>query len=140
MTDAKKSAIDPRIATLIIIALVVVGAIAYFGFKDGGAPAPSSGVAGIPAGLSAEETTSMLLKVRELGPIPEGETPQTVIIEDAASAKASQPFLENAETGDVLFLFVEGKLAMLYRPSAHELIAVGPLSDGPPPAEGAPTR
>ncbi len=126
MNDIKK--LDPRVIALIIIALVVAGFIAYFSMNGAPAASPS-------AQPTSAETAAMLEKLKEIGPIPD-ETPQTIVIEDAASAKTTQSFLENAQDGDVLFLFFEAKLALLYRSSTNEIVAVGPLNDGPAPAEG----
>jgi hypothetical protein len=125
MNDIKK--FDPRVIALIVIALAVAGAIAYFGFN--GAPPASP-----TAGPMSAETAALLEKLKEIGPVPD-ETPQIIVIQDAASAKTTQPFLENAQDGDTLFLFFEAKLALLYRPSTNEIIVAGPLSDGPMPAK-----
>jgi hypothetical protein len=131
MTDTKK--MDPRVIALIVIILLVGGAIAYFGMKPATGPA---GDAAMPSGLSAADTEAMLAKMRELGPVPE-EAPQTILIENAAAARAEQPFLENSEDGDVIFIFMEAKLALVYRPSTNAIIAAGPVNDGPPPPAGA---
>lgn len=138
MTDTKKQT-DPRIIAFVVILIAVGGAIAYFGFgtsPTASGPAP----AGAPASLTSAELATTLEKLKALVPIPEDEVPQTIVIEDSERAKVSQPFLENAENGDILLLFVEGKIAVLYRSSTNAIIALGPLNDGPPPADaGAPT-
>lgn len=134
MTDTKKP-LDPRVIALIIVAVLVVGAIAYYGTKDGSAPAGGPGPAEAQ-GLSVEETEAMLAKLRELGPVPD-EVPATIVIQDAARARAEQPFLENAADGDVIFLFTKEKMVFLYRPGTNAIIAAGPLNDGPPPPAGA---
>ncbi len=131
MTDTASKKIDPRLIALIVILVLVGGLIAYFGTKPSSAPGPDGAAAGA-SGLSEEESASMLAKLKELGPLPE-EKPQTIVIEDAARARSEQAFLEHAETGDVIFLFFESKLVILYRPSSNEIVAAGPLSDGPPP-------
>ena len=49
-------------------------------------------------------------------------------INDAASAKKAQPFLANAQNGDVLIAYPNAQTALLYRPSNNKLIAVGPVN------------
>jgi hypothetical protein len=52
-------------------------------------------------------------------------------IADAAQAKLGQPFLADAENGDVLIVYQQAGEALLYRPSTNKLIAVGPIADAP---------
>ncbi len=79
--------------------------------------------------LSAQDQVSIILqKVGMLIQLPSGETPTMATIKDAATAKEGQPFLANAQNGDILIVYQTAQTALLYRPSTNKLIAVGPVS------------
>ncbi len=91
-------------------------------------------------GLSGQEQAATIIKrVGELIQLPTTEVPTLATINDAASAKQQQPFLVNAQNGDVLIVYPQAGEALLYRPSTNKLIAVGPVYTG---AQGqtAPTQ
>ncbi len=77
----------------------------------------------------AEQATAILQKVGNLIQLPAGEQPTMATINDAASAKKAQPFLTNAQNGDILIVFPNAAEALLYRPSTNKLIAVGPVDN-----------
>jgi hypothetical protein len=79
-----------------------------------------------------EKATAVLAKVEKLIELPQGEAPQMATIEDAASVKTAQPFLANAQNGDVLIVYASAETALLYRPSTNKLIAVGPVDTSQP--------
>ncbi len=82
--------------------------------------------------LSANEQVQEVLgKVGKLIQLP-SETPTMAAIQDAASAKQGQPFLANAQNGDVLIVYANAAEALLYRPSTDKLIAVGPVNTNTP--------
>ena len=76
----------------------------------------------------AEEAEAILRKVGALIQLPKDETPTMATINDAAAVKQVQPFLVNAEDGDILVVYASAKTALLYRPSSDQLIAVGPVT------------
>lgn len=76
----------------------------------------------------AEQANTVLKHVGELIQLP-NEQPTMATINDAASAKKAQPFLTNAQNGDVLIVFPNAAEALLYRPSTNKLIAVGPVDN-----------
>lgn len=76
-----------------------------------------------------EQATAILTNVGELIELP-SEQPTMATINDAASAKQQQPFLTNAENGDILIVYPNAGEALLYRPSTNKLIAVGPVNAG----------
>jgi hypothetical protein len=79
-------------------------------------------------GLEGQEQAAQILhNVGQLIQLPTDETPTMATISDAASAKQGQPFLANAENGDVLIVYQNAGEALLYRPSTNKLIAVGPV-------------
>lgn len=79
---------------------------------------------------SAEQANAILGEVSKLIQLPPGEQPTMATINDATSAKKSQPFLGNAINGDILIVYPTTKEAILYRPSSNKLIAVGPVNSG----------
>lgn len=90
-----------------------------------------------------EQAQALLEKVSALIQLPTSETPSMASINDAASAKQSQPFLANAQNGDVLIVYAQAGEAILYRPSTNKLVAVGPVDNSPqttsPKKETTPT-
>jgi hypothetical protein len=87
--------------------------------------------AGHPELAQAEQANAIIARVGKLIQLPTGETPTMATISDAASAKAGQPFLANAANGDVLIVYQNAGVALLYRPSSDKLIAVGPIDTSP---------
>lgn len=83
-----------------------------------------------PELLGAEQASQILANVGKLIQLPASETPTMATINDAASAKKAQPFLANAENGDILIVYQNAAEALLYRPSTDKLIAVGPVDSG----------
>lgn len=82
-----------------------------------------------PELASAEQATALLAKVGELIQLP-NEQPTMATVNDAASAKKSQPFLVNAQNGDMLIVYPNAQQAIVYRPSTNKLITVGPVNSG----------
>lgn len=83
----------------------------------------------------ADEATKVLQKVSTLIQLPQNELPTIATISDAEALKLSQPFLKDAENEDVLIVYELSRMAVLYRPSTHLLIAVGPVDLGTPAVE-----
>jgi hypothetical protein len=83
-----------------------------------------------PELAGAEQAAAVLARVGKLIQLPSGETPTMATINDAASAKKSQPFLANAANGDILIVYPNAQQAFVYRPTANKLIAVGPVNSG----------
>lgn len=77
---------------------------------------------------SQEKANTILTKVSQLIQLPQNETPSMAVITDASAAKAQQPFVANAVNNDVLIVYPNAGLAILYRPTANKLIAVGPVN------------
>ena len=81
-----------------------------------------------PGLAGQQQADAILQKVGRLIELPANETPTMVTVTDAASVKQTQPFLANAENGDVLIIYANARTAILYRPSEDKLIAVGPVT------------
>jgi hypothetical protein len=77
---------------------------------------------------SMEQANAILVNVGKLIQLP-NEQPTMATINDAASVKEAQPFLINAENGDVLIVYSNAREALLYRPATNKLIAVGPVDN-----------
>ena len=82
-----------------------------------------------------EQAAEILQKVGQLIQLPADETPTMAAISATRQApKQGQPFLTNAENGDVLIVYDNAREALLYRPSINKLIAVGPVDSATPQA------
>ena len=77
---------------------------------------------------AAQQTKAILADVGSLIQLPQNEDPSMASIKDAAAAKQGQPFLVNAENGDVLIVYQKAAEAILYRPSTKKLVNVGPVN------------
>ncbi len=79
------------------------------------------------------QANAILTKVGALIQLPQNEVPSMATIVDAEAAKKGQPFLADAQNGDILIVYPNSFLAILYRPSTDKLIAVGPVNTTPTP-------
>lgn len=78
-----------------------------------------------------EQAADILAKVGKLINLPQNEQPTMATISDAKAAKQGQPFLKDAQDGDVLIVYPNAAEALLYRPSTDKLVAVGPVTGEP---------
>ena len=83
------------------------------------------------------QASKTLAQVGKLIALPTGETPQMATITNAASAKQGQPFLRDAQDGDIIIVYQKAKEAILFRPSEDKLINVGPVNDQAPVSSAA---
>lgn len=113
-------------ALIIVIVLALIAGAFFFGRY--------SVYQANPELTSAEQAVAILEKVGKLIELPQGEQPQMATIEDAESVKSVQPFLANAQNGDILLVYSAAQIALLYRPSENKLIAVGPVTIDQPAA------
>jgi hypothetical protein len=70
---------------------------------------------------------ALVAEVSKIIELPTNETPTTAIVTDDVSIK-KQPFFIHAKKGDKVLIYANNKLAILYRPSAHKIINVGPIN------------
>lgn len=110
--------------------LVLAGALVLAGVYELGR---TSVYRAHPELAGAEQAAALLAKVGALIQLP-NEQPTMATINDAASAKKSQPFLVNAENGDILIVYPNAQEAIVYRPSSNKLITVGPVDSGTAPS------
>ncbi len=59
--------------------------------------------------------------------VPSEELPVVATVSDAESLRTSQKFYSQVENGDVLLIYSAAQRAVLYRPSKHILVNVGPI-------------
>ena len=90
-----------------------------------------------PGLAGAEQAAQILKRVGALIQLPQNETPSMATINDAAAAQKVQPFLANAQNGDILIVYPNAQTALLYRPSQNKLIAVGPVTSTTTAAQSA---
>lgn len=118
------------LAILLLVILALVAGAFFFGRH--------SVYQAHPELSGAEQATAVLAKVAKLIELPQGEMPQMATIEDAESVKTLQPFLVNAQNGDILIVYATAQTALLYRPSTNKLIAVGPVTNEQPSLPATP--
>lgn len=84
---------------------------------------------GLSAGKAQteNEVDSLILEVGGLIVLPEGERPTVATVTDVDKVK-DQPFFKNAQTGDKVLVYSQGKKAYLYRPSENKLVEVGSVN------------
>lgn len=84
-----------------------------------------------PVKLAAAEQQAVMQQVAQLAVVPSGETPSITTVINKAEVK--QAFLQNAENGDKVLLYFQAGRAIVYRPSTHKIVNMGPL-DQPIPS------
>ncbi len=77
------------------------------------------------------EVNSLILEVGRLIVLPEGERPTVATVTDVDKVK-DQLFFKNAQTGDKVLVYSQGKKAYLYRPSENKLVEVGSVNISQP--------
>ncbi len=82
-----------------------------------------------PQQIAEAEVEGIIAKVGELMFLPEGEEPTAALVTDP-QALASQPFFARAKKGDWVLIYANAGKAILYDPSAHKIIDVGPVNIG----------
>jgi hypothetical protein len=75
--------------------------------------------------MQVEETIQAVGKLYDL---PDNEKPDVATVKDKEALKKQYPFFDQAENDDVVLIYKEAKLAILYRPSTQKLIKVGPVN------------
>lgn len=85
-----------------------------------------------------EQTAAAVTEIQKLMVISDTSGAQLATITDK-SKLAGQAFFANAENGDSLVLFPAAEKAVLYRPSTHKIIEVGPFTSTPDATAGTKT-
>lgn len=89
-----------------------------------------------PEKVGQQEIAALQAEVSRLIVLPD-EQPTLATVSDATTLKASQPFFAQAENGDKVLIYSVAKKAILYRPSLHKIIEVGPVELGASPTPQA---
>lgn len=86
-----------------------------------------------PGTQSDTQTTqadkALVAEVADRAVLPTGEKPAVTTVVD--KNKANQPFLANAANGDKVLLYFRAGKAIVYRPSTHQVVNIGPLAQPP---------
>jgi len=73
-----------------------------------------------------EQLRTVTKQVGKLIILPTGETPSLATVSDASKLK-SQVVFANAQDGDKVLVYIKAQKVIVYRPSAHKIVDVGPL-------------
>ena len=113
---------------IIVVLLVVVAtlsAVVYVQSRDSGSDVVIVDTTNTTE-LSAEQASILANNISQLIMVP-NEAPSFSVVLDAANLRAEQSFYARVENGDVIAVYPENRLALLYRPSENILVNVGPL-------------
>ena len=81
-----------------------------------------------PEKLQQAQTDQYINEVGKLYSLPQNEKPDVATVKDKEALKKQYPFFDQAENGDVVLIYKDSKLAILYRPTTKQLIKVGPVN------------
>lgn len=113
-------------AVLVILVIALIGGLGAFGgiyykkytdLKDAS-----------PEKLQQAQLEDTVEAVGKLYSLPKDEKPDIATVKDKEALKKQYPFFDQAENDDVVLIYKEAKLAILYRPSTNQLIKVGPVN------------
>ena len=110
-----------RLVNLLVI-LALAGAAGYY-FKKYDNLKNST-----PEKIQQAQTDDYVKAVGKLYNLPKNEKPDVATVKDKEALKKQYPFFDQAENGDVVLIYKDAKLAILYRPSSKQLIKVGPVN------------
>jgi hypothetical protein len=115
---AKKSV---QIIIGVLIFLLIIGGGLYQYHKN------NIGALGSAQGTDASDVGDLIAQVGEKMVLPTGETPTLATVSDVTKLQ-DQPFFKNAQNGDKVLIYGNAKLAIMYRPSIHKIVAVAPVN------------
>jgi hypothetical protein len=78
----------------------------------------------------AGENQQLLKEVSKLAVVPKDEVPSVTTVVD--TTKVNQEFLRIAKKGDKVLLYFQEGRAIVYRPSTHQIVNMGPLETPKP--------
>jgi hypothetical protein len=122
---AKRSLISKKtvlrtINVLIILALAGAAGYYYKKYDDLKNSTPEK--------IQQAQTDQYIEEVGKLYSLPKNEKPDVATVKDKEALKKQYPFFDQAENGDVVLIYKDAKLALLYRPGTKQLIKVGPVN------------
>jgi hypothetical protein len=112
-----------RIVLRAIIGLVMVGSISaggyyYYKYQE---------ISKDPQSVSTAEIKSITGDVSKLIALPKDEQPTIATVQDKEKLK-DQPFFKDSQNGDKVLIYTTSKKAIVYRPTTHTLVNVGPIA------------
>lgn len=110
-----------RLITVVLI-LALAGAAGYY-YKKYNDLKNST-----PDKIQQAQTDAYIKAVGKLYSLPKNEKPDVATVKDKEALKKQYPFFDQAENGDVVLIYKDAKLAILYRPSTKQLVKVGPVN------------
>lgn len=81
----------------------------------------------VPAHTGAVDTAGVLLAVGKLADLPKDEAPQVAPIADIAPFQ-NQPFFARARVGDILIVYLQNHVAVLYSPEDNKIVNMSKIS------------
>jgi uncharacterized protein YnzC (UPF0291/DUF896 family) len=81
-----------------------------------------------PDQIQQAQTDRYISEINELYSLPKDEKPDVATVKDKEALKQQYPFFDQAENDDVVVIYKEAKLAILYRPAEKKLVKVGPVN------------
>lgn len=121
-TSTRTFKIKPLTVLNIVIILVLAGAAGYF-FKEYNDLKNQS-----PEKIQERQVKDTINAVGKLYSLPKDETPDVATVKDKEALKKQYPFFDQAENDDVVLIYKDAQLAILYRPSTDKLVKVGPVN------------
>jgi hypothetical protein len=82
------------------------------------------------AQYSEQRRSDLITMIRKSIVLPSNEEPIIATIDDP-TVYSGQSFFRNAQRGDIVLLYNDSKMAVIYRESSQSVIAVGPISVKP---------
>lgn len=101
---------------IILILALVIGALIY------------RKVAGTPEARAKAETVKLVKEVKKLMLLPESDVPAVFDIQDPTLLASQQAFFVGAQKGDKLLVYPQIGKAIIFSPSRHIIINVGPVT------------
>ncbi len=126
-TTSKRSFLSKKVALRAVYLLVLAAALALAGmyynkYTDLKNASPEQ--------LQQAQTDQYIAAINKLYALPANEKPDVATVKDKEALKKQYPFFDQAENDDVVLIYKEAKLAILYRPSSKQLIKVGAVNIG----------
>ena len=90
-----------------------------------------------PEEKAAAELASAVAAVGKLMILPKGDEPVLASVTDAEALIKQQAFFTGSVNGDQLLLYPKNLKAVIYSPSRHMIVNVGPIQSGPDNAQPA---
>lgn len=124
-TVSKRSFISKKVILRSLYVLVLAAALATAGYyyKEYTDLKNAS-----PEQLQQAQTDKYIAAIKKLYALPANEKPDVATVKDKEALKKQYPFFDQAENDDIVLIYKEAKLAILYRPSTKQLIKVGAVN------------